>query len=95
MNKNKPDRWHGLSAETQAALAVRDYGVRSLADAMLTYFRKSEQVPTGIRVAGEDDVMIRWGKCCSPLPAVVRDQAQQAAVAGFGLARRTRSHPCV
>jgi dTDP-4-dehydrorhamnose 3,5-epimerase-like enzyme len=30
MNKNKPDRWHGLSAETQAALAVRDYGVRSL-----------------------------------------------------------------
>ena len=32
MNKNKPDRWHGLSAETQAALAVRDYGVRSLAE---------------------------------------------------------------
>ena len=32
MNKNKPDRWHGLSPETQAALAVRDYGVRSLAE---------------------------------------------------------------
>jgi dTDP-4-dehydrorhamnose 3,5-epimerase-like enzyme len=32
MKKNKPDRWHGLSPETQAALAVRDYGVRSLAE---------------------------------------------------------------
>ena len=32
MNKNKPDRWHGLSAEAQAALVVRDYGVRSLAE---------------------------------------------------------------
>jgi len=32
MNKNKSDGWHGLSAETQAALAVRDYGVRSLAE---------------------------------------------------------------
>ena len=32
MNKNERDRWHGLSAETQAALAVRDYGVRSLAE---------------------------------------------------------------
>src|SRR4029450_1732090 len=32
MNKNKPDLWHGLSAEAQAALAVRDYGVRSLAE---------------------------------------------------------------
>ena len=32
MNKNKPDLWHGLSPETQAALAVRDYGVRSLAE---------------------------------------------------------------
>ena len=31
MNKNKPGRWRGLSPETQAALAVRDYGVRSLA----------------------------------------------------------------
>jgi dTDP-4-dehydrorhamnose 3,5-epimerase-like enzyme len=31
MNKNKPDRWHGLSPETQTALAVRDYGLRSLA----------------------------------------------------------------
>ncbi len=32
MNKNKPDRWHGLSPEMQTVVAVRDYGVRSLAD---------------------------------------------------------------
>ena len=31
MTRNKPDRWHGLSPEAQAALAVRDYGVPSLA----------------------------------------------------------------
>jgi len=31
MKKNKPDRWHGLSPETQTALAVRDYALRSLA----------------------------------------------------------------
>ena len=31
MNRKKSERWHGLSPETQAALAVRDYGVRSLA----------------------------------------------------------------
>jgi dTDP-4-dehydrorhamnose 3,5-epimerase-like enzyme len=31
MNKNKPDHWHGLSPDTQAALAMRDYDVRSLA----------------------------------------------------------------
>jgi len=30
MNKNKPDHWRGLSPETQAAVAVRDYEVRSL-----------------------------------------------------------------
>ena len=32
MNKNKTDRWHGLSPETQAALAVRDYGAPSLTE---------------------------------------------------------------
>jgi GTP pyrophosphokinase len=30
--------------------------------------RVTRRAPTGIRVAGVDDVMIRWGKCCSPLP---------------------------
>ncbi|MSP62064.1 MAG: bifunctional (p)ppGpp synthetase/guanosine-3',5'-bis(diphosphate) 3'-pyrophosphohydrolase [Myxococcales bacterium] len=30
--------------------------------------RITRRAPTGIRVAGVDDVMIRWGKCCSPLP---------------------------
>ena len=30
--------------------------------------RITRRAPDGIRVAGVDDVMIRWGKCCSPLP---------------------------
>jgi dTDP-4-dehydrorhamnose 3,5-epimerase-like enzyme len=53
MKKNKPDRWHGLSPETQAALAVRDYGVRSLAQRIAEVGIEAGQLAAANRAEAE------------------------------------------
>jgi dTDP-4-dehydrorhamnose 3,5-epimerase-like enzyme len=53
MNKNKPDRWHGLAPETQAALAVRDYGVRSLAQRIAEVGIEAGQLAAANRAGAE------------------------------------------
>ncbi len=52
--------------------------------------RVTRRAPTGIRVAGVDDVMIRWGKCCSPLPG---DPIVGFITRGRGVTVHTRSCP--
>jgi GTP pyrophosphokinase len=52
--------------------------------------RITRRAPTGIRVAGIDDVMIRWGKCCSPLPG---DPIVGFITRGRGVTVHTRSCP--
>jgi GTP pyrophosphokinase len=52
--------------------------------------RVTRRAPTGIRVAGIDDVMIRWGKCCSPLPG---DPIIGFITRGRGVTVHTRTCP--
>ncbi len=52
--------------------------------------RTVRRAPTGIRVAGIDDVMIRWGKCCSPLPG---DPIIGFITRGRGVTVHTRTCP--
>ena len=58
MNKNKPDRWHGLSPEAQAALAVRDYGMRSLAERIAEVGVEAGQLTSANRT--DPEVVQAW-----------------------------------
>jgi dTDP-4-dehydrorhamnose 3,5-epimerase-like enzyme len=53
MNKNQPNRWHALSPEAQAALAERDYGVRSLAQRIAESGIEAGQLATANRADPE------------------------------------------
>ena len=61
---------------------------RTLTDSMLTYFRNSEQVPTGIKVATRRDPAApdRWYGGAIILQALPADQPVRARGAGAGLA---------
>ena len=58
MNKKKTDRWHALAPEASAALAERDYGVRSLGQRIAEIGIEAGQLAAANRI--EPEIVHAW-----------------------------------